>query len=466
MVFSSITFLFYFLPVITVLYYLAPKSAKNPVLLLGSLFFYAWGEPTYVVLMLLSICGNYFCGRFLEEARDTGTPARELRLYFTGAVAWNLLILFFFKYVNLVIATINSLAGTDFSPWKLSLPIGISFYTFQVLSYVIDVYRGKVQAQRNFISFALYVTMFPQLIAGPIVRYTDIEKELGDRKVTLAMAGKGADRFITGLGKKVLLANSFGAVFTEISGCPDQSRSVLLVWLGAVCFTLQIYFDFSGYSDMAIGLGKMFGFTFPENFQHPLISTSVSEFWRRWHMSLSGWFREYLYIPLGGNRVSPLKNIRNILAVWLFTGLWHGASWNFLCWGLYFAVWLILEKFILGKWLRQHTTAGHIYTILIVVVSFVIFAFTDFGALGIYLKQMFLAGGIPLANARFGYLLSNNWILLVIGGVASTPVLLQVKQKLIRKIPALATFFNLLLLGSSIAYLVFQSYNPFLYFRF
>jgi alginate O-acetyltransferase complex protein AlgI len=466
MVFSSITFLFYFLPVVLVLYFFVPKGAKNIVLLIGSLFFYAWGEPVYVVLMLLSICGNYFCGKFLEEAREHNAPQRTIRLYFAGTVIWNLAILFFFKYVDLIISTINGITGASLPLWNLSLPIGISFYTFQVLSYVIDVYRGKVKAQQNLLLFALFVTMFPQLIAGPIVRYTDIESQLAERKVTLAGFGRGTERFIAGLAKKVLLANSFGAVFTQISGYAAQDRSVLLVWLGAAAYTFQIYFDFSGYSDMAIGLGKMFGFDFPENFNYPYIARSVTDFWRRWHISLSTWFREYVYIPLGGNRVSVVKHIRNLLIVWILTGLWHGASWNFLLWGLYYGVWLILEKYIFGKWMDRHVKTGHVYTILVFVVGWVIFAFTDFGEMKTYLAQMFFAGGLPLSNVQFGYLFTNNIILLIIGVIACTQIFFMIKKTLIRKMPALSTFINIVLLGSSIAYLVYQSYNPFLYFRF
>lgn len=466
MVFSSITFLFYFLPIVLVAYFVAPKRAKNMVLLIASLFFYAWGEPTYVVLMLLSICGNYFCGKYIEEAKVRRAQKRTVKMYFVGVVVWNLAILFFFKYVNLMISTINHITGSSFAQWNLSLPIGISFYTFQVLSYIIDVYRGNVKAQQNFISFALYVTMFPQLIAGPIVRYTDIEEQLEERTVTLANFGRGAERFIAGLAKKVLLANTLGAIFTQISAYTDSQRSILLVWLGAASYTFQIYFDFSGYSDMAIGLGKMFGFEFMENFNYPYIARSVTDFWRRWHISLSTWFREYVYIPLGGNRVSVAKHIRNLLMVWLLTGFWHGASWNFMLWGIYYGILLILEKYVFGKWMEKYEKWGHVYTILAFTVGWVIFAFTDFGEMRTYLAQMFFVGGIPFANAQFGYLLTNNLIIIIIGVLACTPLMFKAKKALIKKIPALSTFINIVLLGSSIAYLVYQSYNPFLYFRF
>lgn len=463
MVFSSITFLLYFLPVVLILYFAVPTlKLKNIVLLIASLFFYAWGEPVYVVLMIISICGNYFCGKFLAG----GAKNRKLKRYFIYAVAWNIAILFFFKYANMVIRIINGIFHAGISDLKLSLPIGISFYTFQALSYVIDVYKGKVKPQESLLAFALYVTMFPQLIAGPIVKYTDIEKSLVNRRSTYGGFGKGAEKFILGLGKKVLLANTLGGVFTQISGMAPETRSFLLVWLGAICYTFQIYFDFSGYSDMAIGLGYMFGFKFPVNFKYPYVAVSVTDFWRRWHISLSSWFRDYVYIPLGGNRVSEAKHIRNLLIVWGLTGLWHGASGNFIIWGLYYAFWLICEKYLLAGFLERHRTFGHVMTGLIVVFGWVIFAFTDMGQLGHYLLQMFGIGVAGVCGRTFVYLLLSSLLLLILAGLIATPVPYRIYRKVLSEYRPAAMIFLCLLTVVSLAYLVYQSYNPFLYFRF
>lgn len=464
MVFSSITFLFYFLPIVLILYFAVPSlKIKNLVLLIASLFFYAWGEPVYVVLMLISICGNFFCGKYLASA---GRTAKELKRYFIYAVAWNIAILFFFKYANMVLRLVNVILHTSFSELKLSLPIGISFYTFQALSYVIDVYKGKVKPQKNLFSFALYVTMFPQLIAGPIVKYTEIEKNLNNRKTTVAGFGKGAEKFIMGLGKKVLLANNLGAIFTQVSQMAPDSRSTLLVWLGAVCYTFQIYFDFSGYSDMAIGLGYMFGFKFPMNFHYPYVAASVTDFWRRWHISLSSWFRDYVYIPLGGNRVGTAKHIRNLLIVWGLTGLWHGASGNFILWGLYYAFWLILEKYLLADFLQKHRRFGHVFTCLIFLFGWVIFAFTNMGQLGTYLKQMVGIGTAGLVDRTAVYMLLTSLILLVIAVLVSTPLPYNIYKRVLKSYRPIAMILLVLLLVVCTAYLVYQSYNPFLYFRF
>ncbi|MBP3728695.1 MAG: MBOAT family protein [Lachnospiraceae bacterium] len=464
MVFSSITFLLYFLPLTLLAYFAARRTrTRNIILLLASLFFYAWGEPLYVILMLLSISGNYFMVRFMGEARSGG---RSIRGHLVFAVAWNLSILFFFKYANMMIGLVNSLTGLGLGELKLSLPIGISFYTFQALSYVIDVYRGQARPQKSLLSFGLYISMFPQLIAGPIVKYGDIEKSLNKRKVTLGAFGKGAEYFIFGLVKKVLIANHVGAFFTQISAAPAHSRSLLLVWLGALCYTFQIYFDFSGYSDMAIGLGYMLGFRFPVNFRHPYIASSVTEFWRRWHISLSSWFRDYVYIPLGGNRVSPLRHIRNIFIVWGLTGLWHGASLNFVIWGLYYAFWLILEKYLLADYLKRHRGFGHVMTGFVFLIGWVIFAFTDLGQLGQYLGQMIGIGTAGLIGEGGLYQLLSLFLILGIAALASTPIIHRLYRLLREKLPAIA--FVLLLLAAliSLAYLVYQSYNPFLYFRF
>ena len=464
MVFSSITFLLYFLP-LTLLVYFALRNlpARNIALLLASLLFYAWGEPVYIILMLLSISGNFLFVRFMEEAREEG---RSVKGHLAFAVAWNLAILFFFKYANMMIGLVNSLTGLDLGELKLSLPIGISFYTFQALSYVIDVYRGQARPQKNILAFGLYISMFPQLIAGPIVKYGDIEKALNKRRITPAAFGKGVEHFIFGLAKKVLLANTVGAVFTQISTTPAPERSFLLVWLGALCYTFQIYFDFSGYSDMAIGLGYMLGFRFPVNFRHPYIAASVTDFWRRWHISLSSWFRDYVYIPLGGNRVSAVRHIRNILIVWGLTGLWHGASLNFVIWGLYYAFWLILEKYVLAAFLQKHRGLGRLMTILIFIVGWVIFAFTNLGELGTYLGQMIGLGTAGLGGGGTLYQWLSILITLLLATLASTPLLHRLYNLLREKAPAAA--FITLLLGAlfSLAYLVYQSYNPFLYFRF
>ncbi len=464
MVFSSITFLLYFLPITLTVYYLVRSvRARNAVLLIASLFFYAWGEPVYVILMLISICGNYFLVRFMDEAREEGRP---VRLHLAFAVFWNLAILFFFKYANMLIGVLNKAAGLSLTELKLSLPIGISFYTFQALSYVIDVYRGNTRCQKSLPAFALYISMFPQLIAGPIVKYTAIEERLSQRSVTPAAFGKGAEYFILGLAKKVLLANNLGSLFSQISGTAPAERSFLMVWLGAIAYTFQIYFDFSGYSDMAIGLGCMLGFRFPVNFNFPYIAESVTDFWRRWHISLSSWFRDYVYIPLGGNRVGALRHIFNILVVWALTGLWHGASWNFVFWGLYYAFWLILEKYVLNRFLAQHRLFGHLMTGLIFTVGWVIFAFTDLSQLAVYLRQMIGIGAAGLADTQTLYLLLTSLVTLLIAAVASTPLVRILYLKTAEKCRPLALALMTVTLVLCVAFLVYQSYNPFLYFRF
>ena len=387
MVFSSIVFLFTFLPVVLILYFLVPKAAKNVILLIASLIFYAWGEPVYVFLMLLSILLNYFCGLEIAEKAEEGSGARGVFLF---TVLVNLGLLGFFKYAGFLVGSLNAVLPFDIPAPELNLPVGISFYTFQILSYIIDVYRKKVAVQKNLISFGLYVTMFPQLIAGPIVRYEDIETQLAERKVTLDKFGSGAAVFIQGLAKKVLLANLIGGLFSQVSAMPLGNISVLTAWLGCLAYTFQIYFDFSGYSDMAIGLGRMFGFRFPKNFDYPYISRSITEFWRRWHISLGTWFREYVYIPLGGNRVSRLKHIRNILAVWLLTGLWHGASWNFVVWGLYYGAILLVEKFLLGQWIeRLPAVIQHLYSLFLIMTGWVFFFSPSLSSASGYLGAMF-----------------------------------------------------------------------------
>ena len=377
MLFSSIVFLFTFLPAVVILYYLLPVRFRNVILLLASLVFYAWGEPVYLFLMLLSILFNYFSG--LDIARNLQDKRAAKRSLVFNLII-NLAVLGFFKYEGFVLDTLNGILPVHISYHALPLPIGISFYTFQILSYIIDVYRGNVKVQTNLPNFALYVTMFPQLIAGPIVQYADVDEQLASREVSRTKFGEGSMYFIRGLAKKVLLANTSGMIFTEVSGLAKGNIAVMTAWLGAFAYMFQIYFDFSGYSDMAIGLGKMFGFEFNMNFNYPYVSKSITEFWRRWHISLSSWFRDYVYIPLGGNRVSKIKHIRNLLIVWFLTGLWHGAAWNFVAWGLYYGVILIIEKYLLSPVLdRLPDVVRHIYSIVLVVIGWVLFFSSSFG---------------------------------------------------------------------------------------
>ncbi len=464
MLFSSIVFLFYFLPVVLLLYFVLPKKAKNMVLLLASFIFYSWGEPVYVFLMAYSALFNYAMAIDIRREQIRGKSGRT-SLIFT--VVMNLFILGFFKYYGFLMDTISGLTGLEIHYTALSLPIGISFYTFQALSYIFDVYRQNVKVQLNPLKFALYLSLFPQLIAGPIVKYKDIAEQLEDRHTSLEDFGLGTRRFIFGLSKKVLLANNLGAVYEQISVMGDDSLSVLTCWIGILCYTLQIYFDFSGYSDMAIGLGRMFGFTFMENFNYPYISRTVTEFWRRWHMSLSTWFREYVYIPLGGNRVKPARHILNLLVVWALTGLWHGASWNFVMWGLYYGILLIIEKYFLGSRLEKAPAAlQHVYTMIIVMVGWVFFSSADLSAALDYLKDMFLLGGLPVINTQALYLLRNNLILMALGCLCSAPVAIEQFTALEKKQGMATNLLLIGLLGLSTAYLVFSSYNPFLYFRF
>ena len=422
MVFSSIFFLFTFLPLSLLLYWMSPAKIKNFTLLAVSLFFYAWGEPVYVLLMIASILTNFVFGIFIESELIKEKRAVR-RALFISAVVFNILILGFFKYYGFLAENINALFNADIAYSELPLPIGISFYTFQVLSYVIDVYLGKVRLQRNPVSFALYVTMFPQLIAGPIVRYSDIESQLEQRNVSAAKFGEGAQRFIQGLGKKVLIANSMGALWDITQAMDMTGISVFSAWLGIIAYTFQIYFDFSGYSDMAIGLGKMFGFEFMENFDHPYISRSVTEFWRRWHISLGTWFREYVYIPLGGNRCSRIRQIRNIMAVWMLTGLWHGASWNFVVWGIYYGCLLLIEKMFLKKLIDDAPAIiSHVYCMLAVIIGWVLFASRDIESAAAYLGVMSGASGNVLVDNAFIYYLKSNAVMLVISLLFSTGI--------------------------------------------
>ena len=468
MVFSSMIFLCVFLPVVLIVYFGLPKQLRNLWLLLASLFFYAWGEPRYILIMLFSTVFDYLNGRMIEYATQKGWHDTMGRGVLVLSVVGNLGILCFFKYTDFALETVNRLAGTQLGLLQLALPIGISFYTFQTMSYTIDVYRGETVAQHNIISFGMYVCLFPQLIAGPIVRYKDVQKEVDVRQTTIAGAVHGLQRFLLGLAKKVLLANQIGVLWDYIKGLGGVDMSTALAWLGAIAFTFQIYFDFSGYSDMAIGLGELFGFHFPENFDHPYESKSITEFWRRWHMTLGTWFREYLYIPLGGNRKGLARQILNLFIVWFLTGLWHGAGWNFILWGLYYFALLVLEKFVLRRVpVRLPDVFRHVYTLFFVVVGWVIFACEDLGLLGAYLKAMF-GIGVPAGNALALYEWDVHAPFLCILLIAATTIPARIAKQLTRedqRSPLLMVY-TLALLGLSMAFLVSGSYNPFLYFRF
>ncbi len=467
MLFSSLNFLFVFLPLTLLLFFLVPGKIKQLVLLFTSLIFYAWGEPIYVLLMIFSILFNYIAGLDLSAM----APCRARKIKFIVVVVVNFLILGFFKYAGFFVENLNAILPVEIPNPNLSLPVGISFYTFQTLSYIFDVYWGNVRAQKNIVSFAAYVTMFPQLIAGPIVRYSDLQEELDHpRKVSFPAFGEGVAWFLTGLGKKVLLANNIGQTFEAIYALPQDERSMMAAWLGAICYAFQIYFDFSGYSDMAIGLGKMMGFTFPKNFNYPYTAKSITDFWRRWHISLSTWFREYVYIPLGGNRNGTLKHLRNILIVWLLTGFWHGAAWNFIFWGLYYGLLLMIEKYVTGKVLvKLPAVFQHLITLILVLVGWVFFFSESIGVAFTYLKTMFLPTG-TIVGSTFVYYLTSNWLPLLIMVLCSCPAFYNVFFNLSKcfgkKAHVARAVGYLLVFAASIAYLVGASYNPFLYFRF
>ncbi|MGN0161854.1 MAG: MBOAT family O-acyltransferase [Lachnospiraceae bacterium] len=476
MVFSSLLFLFRFLPVVLILYFLAPGKLKNLVLFLMSLIFYAWGEPVYVVLMLFSTVVDYVHGRLVEHFKTEG-KIRWAKCTVASSVIINLGLLCFFKYSDFLITNINLILNTSIPLLELSLPIGISFYTFQTMSYTIDVYRGDARMQKNIISFGTYVALFPQLIAGPIVQYKTVDSQLNHRKHTVEGFAWGVRRFVVGLGKKVLLANNIGILWDQIqtmSVSSTSSFSVLTAWIGAIAFAFQIYFDFSGYSDMAIGLGGMFGFRFLENFNHPYESRSITEFWRRWHISLGTWFREYVYIPLGGNRKGARKQVRNILIVWALTGIWHGASWNFMAWGLYFGVLLVVEKFWLGKYIQKlPDVVQRIYALGLVLISWMLFAFDSLVQGCAYIGKMFGVGVQALLDGQALYYLNSYGILLLILSVGSTCLPKLVTQRISNRLGeeswGFALVSNIVLVGIfilSVAFIVDASYNPFLYFRF
>ena len=465
MLFSSIPFLYYFLPLVLAVYFLTPARFRNAVLLLASLIFYAWGEPKYVLLMLASILSGYGFGLLQERYRGQ----KGAKLVCGLSVAVSLSFLLYFKYADFFLENFNAATGLGVPLLRIALPIGISFYTFQIISYTVDVYRGE-PAQKNLIHLAAYVAMFPQLIAGPIVRYSDIAQQLEHRSHSTALAAEGVRRFLIGLGKKILIANQLGELCSVFRA--SDEKSVLFYWLYAVAFALHIYFDFSGYSDMAIGLGKVFGFHFLENFNYPYISASITEFWRRWHMSLGTWFRDYVYIPLGGNRVGRARQLVNILVVWMLTGFWHGAAWNFVVWGLMFAVLLIMEKLWLLKPLSKCRPLAHLYVVFFVVISFVIFNAENMGQALSDIGGLFGAGGIPLVSAEAVYCLRSFALVLILAVLGATPLLRNGLVRLSqyptagKVLNALEPFTLFVLLLVMTGYLVDGSFNPFLYFRF
>lgn len=466
MVFSSTIFLCVYLPLVLLGYYICPKKGRNLFLLIVSLVFYAWGEPKYVFLMIFSILVNYIFGRLMDKHREN---KKRLKLMLVLSVVIDLGLLSVFKYTDFIITNVNAIFGANFDLLNIALPIGISFYTFQAMSYTIDVYRNDVRVQKNLIDFGMYITMFPQLIAGPIVRYADVQDQLADRSVTTADFSEGVMRFVVGLGKKVLLANQMGAVWSDIYALGGDV-SALMAWTGAIAYTFQIYFDFSGYSDMAIGLGRMFGFKFPENFRYPYQSVSITDFWRRWHITLSTWFKEYLYIPLGGNRRGLARQALNLLIVWSLTGFWHGAGWNFVMWGLYYFVILFIEKLFLLKALdKLPKFFRHVYALLLIIIGWVIFASDDVSVLLPYLGSMFGANGA--IGGMDVYTLLTKAVLLIICCIAST----ELPKKLFLSAAGamnekaaftLKSVLTIALLAMSMILLIGDSYNPFLYFRF
>ena len=465
MVFSSLTFLYAYLPIVLIVYFTVPARFRNFVLFIVSLFFYGWGEPVYVFLMIFSIFFNFMFGKGIAKYRDV--DQERAKQYLIMDIVLNLAILGFFKYYDFLIGNLNGIGLTFLQPLHLELPIGISFYTFQTMSYPIDLYCHDTDPQKKFINFGAYVTMFPQLIAGPIVRYRDIASMLDDRKENYAQFASGVQRFTVGLCKKVLLANSAGTVWKFVTALAPGETSVLTAWLGILFYAFQIYFDFSGYSDMAIGLGRMFGFEFLENFNYPYISKSITDFWRRWHMSLSYWFRDYVYIPLGGNRLGLKRQIINILIVWLLTGFWHGASWNFVLWGLFYGLVLIVEKVFLLKHLEKAPAwICHLYTMIIVLLAWVLFAFTDLSEAIHYFGMLFGSTGL-FCNKTTLFILRDHGVLMILCLLASTPIF-RTKWNIFRKdkMQAVLPFIIVCVLLLCTAFIVDATYNPFLYFRF
>lgn len=470
MLFSSITFILWFMPLTLVVYYLVPEKFKNIVLLVSSVFFYAWGEPVYVILLILSVLFNYFCGRDIDD-KMVYPPSARLSLYF--AVTVNILILCFFKYYGFIIENINALFQVEIPYRVLSLPIGISFYTFQAIAYLVDIYRGKIDAQKDIVKFSIYMAMFPKVIIGPILRYEKIEEQLSTRVVTLKKFGSGALYFICGLGKKVILGDSMGDVFAQVAALEIGTFSALTAWVGCIAFAFQIYFDFSGYSDMALGLGKMLGFDFERNFHYPYVSRSITEFWRRWHISLSSWFKEYIYFPLGGNKCEPARHIVNLLIVWFLTGCWHGAEWNFIFWGLYYGVIVILENYMFGQWLSEAKTwVQHTVTLLLVLIGWVFFFSPSVGYAFRYIGAMFIFGATAVADAQSLFLIGTNWLFFILCIIGSTALGMNYlnnltnsyKNRTLRSIATCVVYLGIFII--SVAFLVVGEAEPFLYFRF
>ena len=462
MLFSSISFIYYFLPLLFIAYFITPKKYRNIPLLVFSIIFYFLGEPKYIIVLILSCVINYYISKLMVNKKYK----KHKKTFLILLLIYNIGQLLYFKYTDFFISNINSIFNLNISLLHVIMPIGISFFTFQIMAYVIDVYNKKHKPAKKLTDFMMYVSLFPQLIAGPIVRYADIEKEVTKRETNFKNFSQGVKRFTIGLSKKVLLANVLGE-FAKLL----VEETVLSSWLKPILFTLQIYFDFSGYSDMAIGLGLMFGFHFLENFNYPLIAKSITDFWRRWHMSLSSWFRDYVYIPLGGNRVSKLKWIRNLFVVWFLTGFWHGASWNFIIWGLYFGILLVIEKLFLGKLLEKTKILKYIYTTIIVIISFLIFSVETVPGILTNLKNMFFLSDIPLTSLETNYYLRSYLTLLIISIIGATPLLKNIISKLKETkikgiINILEPIYIIILLILSTAFLIDASFNPFLYFRF
>ena len=480
MVFSTSIFIYLFLPITLIIYYLAPKKGKNLIILLSGLLFYSWGEPIYVIVMLISTMIDYFAGLIMNHFEGRKAPRRICLIV---SIVMNLGLLGIFKYSGFIAENINAIAGTqiidinnmnffgiEYLPMNM-LPIGISFFTFQSMSYTIDLYLGNVKVQKNPISFAAFVTLFPQIVAGPIVRYDDVAKELDDRSITIDLIYDGIIKFIIGLSKKVLIANSIGALWTSVKATDIANVSVVSSWLGILAFTFQIYFDFSGYSDMAVGLGKMMGFNFPKNFDYPYLSKSISEFWRRWHITLGAWFKSYVYIPLGGNRKGMARTIFNLAVTWFLTGVWHGASWNFILWGTLYGVVIILEKLFLGKLLDKIPDIfGHIYTMLLVILGWVLFDTADLPTAGAYIAKMFGFGGGAFIDSTAMYQIATYGITFIICIIGCTNLPKLAVEALKKKSAVLVNYGGIAVMTGMFiicaAYLVDQTYNPFLYFNF
>lgn len=474
MLFSSLVFLFMFFPIVISLYYLAKDNLKNYILLAASIIFYAWGEPVYVWLMILAIIINYIFGFWVDINRIKNEKKRKLNLII--CIIINISILFIFKYYMFVVENVNLLFNKNIKIIQIALPLGISFYTFQALSYVIDVYRGEVKLQKNILNLGLYISLFPQLVAGPIVRYETIENEICSRVHSSEKFANGVRRFVIGLGKKIIISNQVALVADNLFALQTNELSVATTWLAIIAYTLQIFFDFSGYSDMAIGLGKMFGFEFLENFNYPYIAESITEFWRRWHISLGTWFRDYVYIPLGGNRCSNIKNLRNILIVWLLTGFWHGASWTFIAWGVYYGILLISEKKILNKYLKKlWRPLRHLYVVMFVMIGWIFFRADNFSYSVEFIKNMFMLNGVSLIDNNFIIYLRDYWYIFILGILFSTPIFNTMFKFLNNKcqnisnnkiIWILESFMYCSIFCIVIMHLMSSSYNPFIYFRF